>query len=190
MFAFSSPAQTKFIKEYHYTFIVDKGVSAQTLDKLVDYANSALKNVDKDGYGLRIVNDGIQDTSNLGNDYTTVKQDIEKLRKTEYLGYISNKSIIDKKGVSYHGSRTNDKRGFFVVFEDTVQSGYVVAHEFLHNTGADHSPASLNINTCFLADDLMSKFPAKLNPYVYPGTKKMIWEKLTNTQFYDFNVEE
>lgn len=58
MLTFSALAQTKFIKEYHYNFIVDKGISTQAVDNLVDIANSALENVDQNEYGLRIVNDG------------------------------------------------------------------------------------------------------------------------------------
>ncbi len=190
MLTFSALAQTKFIKEYNYRFIVDKNISVQTVDSLVCIANSALKNVDREGYGLRIINDGIQDTLNLGNEYDAVKESLSKLREKNYLAYITKEKIFERDGRNPPGSVTKDLRALYVVLGDMTQSGYILAHEFLHTVGAGHSPASLNPETIFLADDLMSTNTVSgINPYVYPETKKMIWERILNTQFYDFNPE-
>lgn len=188
MLTFSTIAQTKFIKEYHYKFIVDKGISAQTVDSLVSIANSALENVDKNGYGLRIVNDGIQDTVSLGANYYMIKDSISKLREKDYLAYITKESIFMDNKIKPLGARTDDLKALYVVLGDVIKSGRILAHEFLHNTGAAHSPASLNMYTNFWADDLMSTNSVEINSYVYPETREMIWKRLLNTRFYDFKV--
>jgi hypothetical protein len=189
MLTFSTLAQTKFIKEYHYNFIVDKEISTQTIDSLVNIANSALKNVDRYGYGLRIVNDGIQNTISLGTDYNTVMDSLSKLRKSDYLGYITKESIITKEGRTPLGASGITGKEIYAILENIEKSGYILAHEALHNWGAGHSPTSLNPMTNFLSDDLMSTF-SEIHAHVYPETKKMIWKRLINTQFYDFKIIE